>query len=378
MKKKIIFITGSRADYGKIKKVIKTLSLSKLFNVHIFVTGMHLLKIYGLTKNIILKENSKFAKIFLSKNQSYEESLDLILANTIKSFSRYLKKNSPDMIIVHGDRAETLAAVIASSFNNYLTCHIEGGEITGTIDEHIRHSVTKLSHLHFVSNTLAKKNLLRMGENPKNVFIVGSPEVDLMKSKNLPSLTEVKKRYAINFNKFCILIFHPVTSNLVNLKKEIQIIISAIKKTKKNYVIISPNNDPGSNIIIKHYKKLKNNKKIKNFESMRFEYFLTLLKNSELILGNSSSGVREAPVYGIPSINIGNRQNQRVKNLNTNVVHIETITEKILIKKINFLAGKKFTRKKIFGDGNSSNKILNILKKDNIWKVSIQKTFHND
>jgi UDP-N-acetylglucosamine 2-epimerase (hydrolysing) len=111
---------------------------------------------------------------------------------------------------------------------------------------------------------------------------------------------------------------------------------------------------------------------------MRFEYFLTLLKNSELILGNSSSGVREAPVYGIPSINIGNRQNQRVKNLNTNVVHIETITEKILIKKINFLAGKKFTRKKIFGDGNSSNKILNILKKDNIWKVSIQKTFHND
>ena len=92
MKKKIIFITGTRADYGKIKKVIKTLSLSKLFNVHIFVTGMHLLKTYGLTKNIILKENSRFAKIFLSKNQSYEESLDLILANTIKSFSRYLKK----------------------------------------------------------------------------------------------------------------------------------------------------------------------------------------------------------------------------------------------------------------------------------------------
>ena len=378
MKKKIVFITGTRADYGKIKKVIKTLSLSRLFDVHIFVTGMHLLEKYGLTKNIILKENSKLAKIFLSKNQSYEENLDLILANTITLFSKYLRKIKPNIVIVHGDRAETLAAVIASSFNNYLTCHIEGGEITGTIDEHIRHSVTKLSHLHFVSNTHARKNLLRMGENPKNVFIVGSPEVDLMKSKDLPSLAEVKKKYEINFDKFSILIFHPVTTNLVNLKKEIKIIISAIKKTKKNYVIISPNNDPGSNIIREHYKKLKNNKKIKNFDSMRFEYFLTLLKNSELILGNSSSGVREAPVYGIPTINIGNRQNERVKNLNSNVVNIETITEKVLIKKINSLTGKRFKTKKIFGDGNSSNRILNILKKDNIWKVPIQKTFHND
>lgn len=378
MKKKIIFITGTRADYGKIKKVIETLSLSKLFDVHIFVTGMHLLKKYGLTKNIILKENSRLAKIFLSKNQSYEESLDLILANTITSFSKYLRKTKPNLVIVHGDRAETLAAVIASSFNNFLTCHIEGGEITGTIDEHIRHSVTKLSHLHFVSNTHAKKNLLRMGENPKNVFIVGSPEVDLMKSKKLPSFDEVKKRYEINFDKFSILIFHPVTTNLGNLKKEIEIIVSAIKKTKKNYLIISPNNDPGRNTIIKCYKKLKNSKKIKFFDSMRFEYFLTLLKNSELILGNSSSGVREAPVYGVPTINIGNRQNQRVKKFSTNIVHLTRITEKTLVNKINFLAGKKFKTKKIFGYGNSSNKILNILKKSNIWKVPIQKTFHND
>ena len=143
VKKKIIFITGTRADYGKIKNLIKTLKCTKKFEVHIFVTGMHLLKKYGFTKNIIIKkENKKKSKIFLFKNQSYEDKLDIILSNTINGFSKFLKKIKPDMVFIHGDRVETLAAAISSSFNNFLTCHIEGGELTGTIDEHIRHSVT--------------------------------------------------------------------------------------------------------------------------------------------------------------------------------------------------------------------------------------------
>ena len=295
--KKIIFITGTRADYGKIKNLIKTLSAQKKFEVHIFVTGMHLLKKYGFTKNIIIKENKKKSKIFLFKNQSYEDKLDIILSNTINGFSKFLKKIKPDMVFIHGDRVETLAAAISSSFNNFLTCHIEGGELTGTIDEHIRHSVTKLSHIHFVSNNSAKENLLRMGENPKNVFIVGSPEVDLMKSK-LPSIQEVKKRYQISFKNYFILIFHPVTTDLKSLKKDTNLIINTLDKSNNKTIVILPNNDPGSHLILKVYEKNKKNKNFKFIDSMRFEYFLTLLKNAELIIGNSSSGVREAPYYG--------------------------------------------------------------------------------
>ena len=325
-KKKIIFITGTRADYGKIKNLIKTLSSKKIFDIHIFVTGMHLLKKYGSTKNIIIKENKRNAKIHLFQNQSYEDQLDIILSKTVNGFSKYLKKIEPDMVVIHGDRVETLAAAISSSFNNFLTCHIEGGEQTGTIDEHIRHSVTKLAHIHLVSNLNAKKNLLRMGENPKSVFIVGSPEVDLMKSKQLPDLKEVKKRYNINFENYAILIFHPVTTNLKSLKNEVNIILKVLNKLNKNTVIVLPNNDPGSYFIFEIYRKFKKNKNFKFIDSMRFEYFLTLLKNSSFILGNSSSGVREAPYYGVPTINIGTRQINRANT--KSILNILTISKK--------------------------------------------------
>lgn len=375
-KKKIIFITGTRADYGKIKNLIKTLSSYKNFDVHIFVTGMHLLKKYGSTKNIIIKENKQNAKIYLFQNQSYEDKLDIILSKTINGFSKYLKKIMPDMVFIHGDRVETLAAVISTSFNNFLTCHIEGGEQTGTIDEHIRHSVTKLAHIHLVSNYNAKKNLLRMGENPKNVFIVGSPEVDLMKSKDLPDIEEVKKRYGINFENYAILIFHPVTTNLKFLKSDVKIILNVLNNLNKKTVVILPNNDPGSHYIFNIYNKFKKNKNFKFIDSMRFEYFLTLLKNSSLILGNSSSGVREAPYYGVPTINIGTRQINRVNA--KSISNILKISEKKLKMNILKTNGKNLKKNKLFGNGNSAKKILNLLKNKNIWKTSIQKRFYND
>lgn len=336
---------------------------------------MHLLKKYGSTKNIIIKENKKKAKIFLFKNQSYEDKLDIILSNTVNGFSKYLKKVKPDMVFIHGDRVETLAAAISSSFNNFLTCHIEGGELTGTIDEHIRHSVTKLSHIHFVSNNSAKENLLRMGEDPKNVFIVGSPEVDLMKSK-LPSIQEVKKRYQISFKNYVILIFHPVTTDLKSLKKDTSLIINTLDKLNNKSVVILPNNDPGSHFILKVYDKNKKNKNFKFIDSIRFEYFLTLLKNAELIIGNSSSGVREAPYYGTPTINVGSRQINRVNA--SSISNILDLTEKELIKKIKKLYGKNFKGIKLFGTGNSGSKIFSILKRNKIWNTKIQKQFYND
>ena len=375
-KKKIIFITGTRADYGKIKNLIKTLSSKKIFDIHIFVTGMHLLKKYGSTKNIIIKENKRNAKIHLFQNQSYEDQLDIILSKTVNGFSKYLKKIEPDMVVIHGDRVETLAAAISSSFNNFLTCHIEGGEQTGTIDEHIRHSVTKLAHIHLVSNLNAKKNLLRMGENPKSVFIVGSPEVDLMKSKQLPDLKEVKKRKNINFENYAILIFHPVTTNLKSLKNEVNIILKVLNKLNKNTVIVLPNNDPGSYFIFEIYRKFKKNKNFKFIDSMRFEYFLTLLKNSSFILGNSSSGVREAPYYGVPTINIGTRQINRANT--KSILNILTISKKKLEMKILKINDKNLKKIKLFGNGNSAKKILNLFKDKNIWNTSIQKKFYND
>jgi UDP-N-acetylglucosamine 2-epimerase (hydrolysing) len=275
------------------------------------------------------------------------------------------------MVLVHGDRYESLAAAISASSINILVGHIEGGELSGNIDEHLRHAISKLSNLHFVSNKDAKKNLIQMGEKDSTIFEVGSPDIDIMNSKNLPNLDTVKKRYNIEFSDFSILIFHPFNfQNLENYKKKIISVIESIKNSRENYIIIYPNNDYGNNVIIEMYKRHLKEKNFKIIRSCRFEYFLTLLKNSKLIIGNSSAGIREAPFYGVPSINIGERQKNRfiypsIMNLN--------FEKKKILNAINKLKNKKFKKTNFFGDGKSDKKIYSILSNKKTWKISRQK-----
>ena len=311
MSKKIFFVTGTRADYGKIKSIIQ--SLEKKYEVFIFVTGMHLLKKYGNTY-IIIERECKNSKIIKFSNQNGNEDLDQIISKTIFGVSKTIKKINPDLVIVHGDRVESFATATAASVNNFLVAHIEGGELSGTIDEHLRHAISKLSHIHFVSNTKAKKRLKLMGEIPSNVYITGSPDYDIMKSNFLPKLNVVKEKYNINFDRFAILIYHSVTTDLKNLYNNAKVLFQSVSKSKINYIIIFPNNDPGSNIIIDLIQKyFTKSKSFKVLRSMRFEYFLITLKNSLFIIGNSSAGIKEAPFFGTQTINIGTRQNNRAK-----------------------------------------------------------------
>ena len=367
---KILFISNTRADYGKIKSVI--LGCEKKFKTYIFVTGMHLLKEYGSTYIQLLKDCKK-TEIYRYKNQTKNLTQDIILANTIYGFNKYLKKIKPDLIITHGDRIETLAAAISGSVNNFLVTHIEGGELSGTIDEHLRHSISKLSHLHFVSNQSAKKRLSQMGEKKNSIFETGSPDLDIMKDRNLPSISDVKKRYKINFKDYIISIFHPVTTELSQLSSQTNIYFNALRNSDKKIILIYPNNDPGSKIILNQILKFKKNKNIKIIKSMRFEYFLRLLKECKLIIGNSSSAIREAPFYGVPTINVGSRQNQRALNIKS-IFNVNFDTFKIL-KKINYLYGQKFKKNYSFGRGNSTQKILKILNSKSFWKTSLQKKF---
>lgn len=371
--KKIFFLTGTRADYGKIKPILQILQKDKNFKVYLFITGMHMLPKFGSTKNIIFKENSN-ASLITYKNQKYEEKLDKVLANTVDKLSKIFNQIKPDLVITHGDRVETLATAISSSFNNFLTCHIEGGEITGTIDEHIRHSVSKLAHIHFVSNIKAKNNLIKMGEDQKNIFVMGSPETDILFSKNLPNIKLVKERYKINYNNYSIVLYHPITTNIEQFKYDLKKFVDLLKSLKRNFIIIYPNNDPGSEFIISEYKKISTKKEFRIIRSIRFEYYLTLLKNCDFIIGNSSSGVREAPVYGVPTFNIGLRQNNRVSS--ESIFDFKYIDKKKIISSINKYSQKRFKSKKNFGNGNVASKIYNLLKKKTFWETSIQKYFN--
>lgn len=370
--RKIIFVTGTRADFGKLKSLIEITSKSKNFDVYIFCTGMHLQKKYGLTVDEIKKEGYK--NIFEFINFSSETTMDNTLAKTILGFSDYIRNINPDMIVVHGDRIEALAGAIVGSLNNIIVSHIEGGELSGTIDDSIRHAVTKMSHIHFVSNTEAKKRVLQLGENSESIKIIGSPDIDLMKSSFLKPLKDVKKRYDINFRgSYAIAIFHPVTTDTENLRSHINIFVSALIKSKKKYIVILPNNDLGSSFIFEEYKRLKNNKRFKIFPSIRFEYFIVLLKNSNFIIGNSSCGIIEAPVFGIPTVNVGKRQNKRTKN--KNIIHCEVIEEDELLLKIKKAENLKIAPVDLFGNGNSNEKFLKEINKSSVWKVNLQKEF---
>jgi len=371
MNKKILFITGTRADFGKLKPLMKALEKEKGFEVYIFVTGMHMFAKYGSTGDEVKK--CGFKNIYYYINQRPGDSMDAIIANTVHGLGDYLFLLKPDMIIVHGDRIEALAGAISGALNNFLVVHIEGGEVSGTIDESIRHSVSKLAHLHFVANEQAKKRLIRMGEDEANIYVIGSPDIDLMLSSNLPSLEEAKAYYEIPFKKdYALFTYHPVTSNLHNLFNDFHQVMEAVVESKKNYIMVYPNNDPGADIIIEEMELHRGNPRLRIFPSLRFEYFLTFLKNSEFIIGNSSAGIREAPIYSVPSINIGNRQNNRFRC--QTIIDVRESKKKIL-EAIGGIDKVKRVPSHHFGDGKSTEKFINILNGPSVWRTKIQKYF---
>ena len=371
--KKILFLTGTRADFGKIKSLISILETNPEFEVFVFVTGMHLQKEYGYT--LLEIERCGFSNVHTFENHTHETTMDLTLAKTIEGLSSYVKECTPDMIVIHGDRVEALAGAIVGSLNNILVSHIEGGEVSGTIDELIRHSTSKMSHVHFVSNEGAKNRLMQMGELSQSIFTIGSPDVDIMFSDNLPDLATAKKYYEIDFENYAVVMFHPVTTEAKHMQQYANDFVNSLLEDNHNYVVIFPNNDLGSNVILQAYEKLKNNPRFRIFPSLRFEYFLTLLKKAQFIIGNSSAGIREAPYYGLPIINIGTRQQNRA--LNADIINVNY--DKASIQKALAIIDTYKTQpsKNDFGQGNSAQLFLQSLEKVDIWGLNHQKQFRD-
>tara|TARA_Y100001935_G_scaffold255058_1_gene266281 strand:+ start:325 stop:1458 length:1134 start_codon:yes stop_codon:yes gene_type:complete len=373
-KKKILFLTGTRADFGKLKSLIQITQRNENFYTEVLVTGMHLQKKYGETIDEIYK--SKIENISSFENH-HDPRMDIVLADTIKGVSEHINKYSPDLLIVHGDRVEALAGAIAGTLNNTLVAHIEGGELSGTVDEIIRHAVSKMSHIHFVSNEEAKNRVMQLGEVEKNIFIIGSPDLDLMNPQHLPSLEMVKNYYGINFKKYSLVMYHPVTTEIDDLKNNIDTFFKALEESDKKYVVIYPNNDLGTDIIINRIKKLSNHSNFKIFPSLRFEYFLTLLMESEFIIGNSSAAIREAPFYQTPSINIGSRQHRRGRS--ASIINCKHDVEEILysINNLENLINYEKVEIDHFGDGSSNHNFMEIISQKDFWEISNQKYFQD-
>lgn len=372
-RRRILFLTGTRADFGKLKSLIRAVADTPDLDYEIFATGMHMLALYGST--IVEIRQSGFDRIypFINQDSAVNSQMDLVLATTIQGVGHYLRESRPDLLVVHGDRVEALAGAIAGSLNNVLVAHFEGGELSGTIDELVRHAVTKLSHLHFVANQEAKQRLLQMGETEESVFVVGSPDVDVMLSDRLPSIDEVRRRYEIPFDRYGIVLQHPVTTELEHTPKHARALVDALIDSDANYVVIYPNNDAGSDAILKEMERLRSHERFRMLPSMRFEYFLTLLRQASAIVGNSSAGIREAPVYGVPTVNVGSRQRNRFTA--PSILDVAPERDAILHALRNLPAAT--VPNLHFGEGQSARLFVEALHQGRVWDIPRQKQFRD-
>jgi UDP-N-acetylglucosamine 2-epimerase (hydrolysing) len=372
-RRRILFVTGTRAEFGKLRPLISAVEHSDAFDADIFATGMHLLARYGFTLREIQSYGFRSVFPFVNQEGLSASRMDLTLANTVHGLGLYVREFPPDLLVIHGDRVEALAGAIVGVLNNLRVAHIEGGELSGTVDEHIRHAITKLVHLHYVANEEARQRLVQMGEVEESVFIIGSPDIDVMLSGELPHLDEVRRHYAIPFDRYGILLYHPVTTELERQRQHAEAVVEALERSGLNVVIVLPNNDAGSDEIRGAYQRVEHQPWCRLLPSMRFEYFLTLLKHALVIVGNSSAGIREAPVFGVPTVNIGSRQRNRYRYDSIVNVHEEPGAILEALRRLPTRVEPSF----YFGTGNSAELFLQTLREETVWSLPCQKQFRD-
>jgi UDP-hydrolysing UDP-N-acetyl-D-glucosamine 2-epimerase len=368
-KRKICVVTSNRADYTKLVPVMKSLIKNPNIELSLVVTGSHLLKNYGETKKYI--ENDGFKIDFVAR--TILEGEDLIsmtksIGIAALEMPTILDQIKPDLVLIVGDRFEILPVAIASAFMNIPLAHIQGGEVSGTIDETTRHTITKLAHIHFPATEKSKERIIKLGEKPEHIFNLGCPGVDVIKEINYKpreKLAETKEEYTIDINPnlpYIILIQHPVTTEFEQASEQILTTLKAVSRTKMQTVMFYPNIDAGNADMIKTIRNAISTldlSKVYMYKHMSYFDFLNLLKNAECIVGNSSAGIRESCLFGTPTVNIGTRQNGRERT--ENIVDVDCNEEQIYQAILDAVKHGKYPESDLYGDGESGKKIAEVL-----------------
>lgn len=380
-KKKVCCVIFSRANYGSIKSVILEIKKSKKLILQLIVGGTAIVEKYGSLIAQIKKDKFKIDQE-LSFIIEGETNLTMTKSTglAIIEISTALEKLKPNLVVTVGDRYETMATAIAAAYMNIPLAHTMGGEVSGTIDESIRHAITKFSHIHFAATKKAKNNIIKMGEYKKNVFNVGCPRIDLVKkiiNKNSFNIQKkifkdgVGSKFQLKPKNYICVMQYPVTTEYENTEKQMFETLKALSKINYPKIIFWPNSDAGSNKIagaIRMWRELNNPKDMWFLKNLDPETFYELLNKSLVLVGNTSSGIREGSYMGLPYVNIGTRQNQRELGFNT----IKTNNnEKNIIKSINKILKLKIKKSKIYGNGNAGKKIVKII--ENLKNINIQK-----
>lgn len=393
--KKICVVTAARAEYGLLKNIIKKLSAVSGFTVDVVVTGMHLSPDFGLTYQEIEADGIPIAKkIDILLSEDTPSAVSKTMGQALIRFADYFESAKPDLLLVLGDRYETLAVCCAAMNEQIPIAHLYGGETTeGAVDEAVRHAITKMSFLHFTSTESYRKRVIQLGEAPERVFCVGAMGVENIKEQKLLSREELREsllKEQPDFSlgrDYCVVTFHPVTLENGSERKQAEELLSTIRKLEGcQFVITKANADAGGRIIngmlddFLAQEAKEQPGKIFLTESLGLVRYLSALKHCTMVIGNSSSGLVEAPSFHVPTVNIGNRQKGRIKA--DTVIDCEPFCEDIL-RAVETARSDAFREKckyavNPYGDGKTSDKIVEIIDK---WikedRIRLMKKFYD-
>lgn len=364
--RKICVITGTRANYGRLKTIMNAIINHPELELKLIVTGMHLIPEFGYTVTEIEKDGYTIdARVDMHLSNDTGAGMCKSLGLGLIGMTQVIESIQPDIILILGDRDEDLAGAIIGAHMNIPVAHVHGGEVTGTIDESIRHATTKFSHIHFAATPGSRERLLKLGEVEEYVFNVGSPGLDAILNREYSTRNEVFNKFNLdNSKKLIIVAQHPVTTQKEHAAQQMRQTMEAIKELGEQTILIYPNADAGGREMIEVIKEYENLDFVSTYRNINFEDYLELLKHVDAMVGNSSSGIMEAPSYYLPVVNLGTRQDGREQA--NNILNIEH--DKQLIKEAikKCLYDKNFIQQvnrciNPYGDGKTGERIANIL-----------------
>ena len=372
--RKIVYLTGTRADYGLMRNTLFNIKKNPKLKLTIVVTGMHLMPEFGKTINEIKKDKFDIKTVKAIYKKDDRASMAEFIGRLSLGLTKLFKKIKPDIVVLLGDRAEMLAGAIVASYMVIPIAHIHGGEVSSTVDESVRHAITKLANVHLPATKESADRIRKMGEQ-KNVYVVGAPGMDEI--SNIYSKKQVEERFKVNLDKPLLLVVqHPESLRVNNAEKDIKETMEAVKTTKLQTIIVYPNADAGGRRMIKVIEKYRNNPNFRIYKNLKHKDFLSVMKYSSVMIGNSSAAIIEAPSFKLPSVNIGKREEGRQRS--TNIIDVDYKKYEIMKAIRKALCDKNFIKKvksckNPYGDGQTGKRIADILSKIKINKELLEK-----
>ena len=373
MVKNILYVTGTRADYGLMHETLKLLNNEESIQLDVVATGMHLMHEFGYSIDEIKRDNFNLHIADQTFKKDDERSMSEFIGNLITDLTKLFSQIDPDIVLLLGDRGEMLAGAIVASYLQIPIAHIHGGDVSSTVDDAARHAITKFANIHFPATELSASRIRQMGENPDNIFVVGAPGLDsIIKSKNNIDEKYLKDKYNIE-KDFVLVLQHPVSLEVNDSAFQISQTLDAIAQTDYQTILVYPNADAGGRAMISKI----NEYDVDAYKNITHDDFIGLLGMASILIGNSSSGIIESSSFKLPVINIGTRQSGREKA--SNVIDVDYNKDEIL-KAIDYINSEEYQNQlnnciNPYGDGHASERICDILKNMELTNDLLNKQF---